>query len=116
MAIGVTDLNRLAAAQHVPNVYLDVWPQTAVATALINQTSFGYPLGELTVDNTSNWSAIEVGMRVVITDPSSGDHVMSGVVRKAPTSSGSSSSDRPSGWPTSTALRTWSRPRSTGMS
>ena len=85
--IDSTNLTRLRAAHHsAPIVDLLTWELNTVATALINQASFVYPLAQLTVDNTSaGWGDIRVGQLIRITN-GSGQLITTGIVRKAPTS------------------------------
>jgi len=84
MAISSADLALLRGNKHTVNPCVAAWPQKIVGTALLNQTSFSYPLGQLTVDNqTAGWSDILVGQRYVIRE-GDGDFVTSGIVRKVP--------------------------------
>lgn len=46
--------------------YLSPVPDVTVATARINQSTFTYPLMQLTVDTTSGWSGVKAGMAVKI--------------------------------------------------
>lgn len=64
---------------------LNVVPSDSLATARIDQSTFTYPLGELTVDNTSaDWLDIEPGMMVWIGTEAGAYDVMVTVVRKDP--------------------------------
>lgn len=56
----------LAAGAHTIKTFLLYVKSTAIATALINQSSFSYPLTQLTVDTTSGWSGVAAGMDVLI--------------------------------------------------
>jgi len=81
-----TNLARLRAASHSsPISDLLAWPLRIVATALVNQASFAYPLAHFTVDNTSaGWGDIRVGQMARVTSGS--NVVTTGIVRKAATS------------------------------
>lgn len=86
MPIGAVDQSYIRGQIHTVKPYFNVWQPSVVASARINQSSFGYPLGQLTVDNTSNWSAIDVGMRYRVLDTDNSTLVSTGIVRKSPTS------------------------------
>lgn len=58
-ALGSTDLSN-ALGTHSVVSYYDVVSPVVVATARINQASFAYPLITLTVDNTVDWTQIEI--------------------------------------------------------
>lgn len=96
------------SAAHRVRQYLNIWPKNIIATAQLNQSAFGYPLGSVSIDNLSaNFTTIvKAGMLVLIgTTPGVYDVTVS-VVRKAPTSntlyiSGISLGD--SGWARSIA-------------
>lgn len=85
--IDSTNLDRLASPHHsAPIADVLAWPLREVATADINQATFTYPLGQVSVDNTSaGWSDIRIGQLARITT-SLGLLVTTGIVRKAPTS------------------------------
>lgn len=61
-------------------------PLRPIALARINQASFAFPLTQITVDNTVEWSAIKTGMAFSIGTTQYGTDTTWGVVRKAPTS------------------------------
>lgn len=85
--ISPADVTRLRTARHSTSLVLNAAPLVEVASAQINQYTFAYPLGELTVDNTSDdWlTAVQVGQAFSIgTTPGSHD-IKWGVVRKTPT-------------------------------
>lgn len=46
--------------------YLSPIPDTIIATSRINQAAFSYPLAQLTVDTTSNWTSVAAGMTVYV--------------------------------------------------
>jgi hypothetical protein len=46
--------------------YLSPVPDVTLATALINQSTFTYPLAHLTVDTTSGWSSVRAGDTVFV--------------------------------------------------
>lgn len=87
MPIPTEDVTRARTTAHnITSKVWDFWPREVVATATITQSTFGYPLGDLTVGSTSaGWSDIQTGMLYEVTD-GNGDLVTTGVVRKAPTS------------------------------
>lgn len=71
---------------HRYKLTINAAPKTIVATARIDQTSFAYPISEVTVKNTVGWSGVKVGQAVWIgTTPGAWD-ITAGVVKKAPTS------------------------------
>ena len=53
MSISGADLIKLTSGDQTVIPTLNVVPATAIATARINQASFTYPLGQVTVDNTA---------------------------------------------------------------
>lgn len=65
-ALDNTDLTRLAGP-HAVRWWLDATASTVVATAQVNQTTFGFPLAVLTVDNTSaGWASVSQGHTILI--------------------------------------------------
>lgn len=46
--------------------FLSPVPDVTVATALVNQVTFTYPIAQLTVDTTSNWTLVREGMTVYV--------------------------------------------------
>lgn len=84
-AISTSDLNKLRGQVSRITAQLNIWERRVVATAKINQTTFSYPLAELTVNTTSSgWSDILPGMLYEIYD-SGGELITTGIARKAPT-------------------------------
>jgi hypothetical protein len=89
MAISAGDLTRLEGESHRSRAYFSVWKREVVATAQINQTTFDYPLGELTVDNTSAaWlTDVRIGQQFSIGTTAGDDDVTVGIIRKTPLAS-----------------------------
>lgn len=89
MTLSSTDAARLRNPHHDPGrLVVNAVPLTIVATAQINQSSFTYPISQLTVDTTSaDWlTEAQVGRMVMIgTAPGLAD-VTWGIVRKTTTS------------------------------
>lgn len=92
MALSAGDLTKIRSPHHTWSgdrlLTVNAVPLTIVATAQINQSSFTYPLAQLTVDNTSaDWlTEAQIGRMVMIgTAPGLGD-VTYGVIRKTTTS------------------------------
>ncbi len=73
---------------HTVRAILNAVPLVPVATAQINQTTFLYPLDQVTVDNTSaNWlTEVVPEMAFSVGTSPGGTDVTWGVVRQAPTS------------------------------
>lgn len=89
MSIAIADQALLRTSRnHRIRPHLDIFQRTMVATAQLNQTTFNYPLGELTVDTTSaGWTAdTEVGQQISIGTEERLDDVTVGVARKATSS------------------------------
>jgi hypothetical protein len=83
-ALTSTELTRLAGVTTIRR-YMKAVPATVVATALVNQTVFGYGLTQLTVDNTSaGWSNVRPGMTVYVGTTNGGHERGIFRVRKAP--------------------------------
>lgn len=82
-ALTATELSRVKSASAVRR-YLVTAPDTQIATARINQSQFGYPLAQLTVDNTSGWSDVRPGMTVLIGSSSGGHEYGIYRVRRTP--------------------------------
>lgn len=82
------DITRLRGHRHSTSVIINAVPLIPLATARVNQAAFTYPIGELTVDNTSaDWlTKVKVGHLVAIGTTSGGHDITWGVVRKAPMS------------------------------
>jgi len=85
MPIPGTDQSRLRTGIHTIAPKIHIWDSDVVATALVNQTSFDYPVGQLTVDTFPNYADVTVGMRYEITRNSGATRVTSGIIRKTPT-------------------------------
>lgn len=90
MPPSTADQSRLRSGMHtLGRVLFNAVPLVEVASAQINQSSFTYPIGQLTVDNTSaDWlTAVKPGMAFAVgTSPGASD-ITWGVVRKVPTAS-----------------------------
>lgn len=84
MAIPSQQVALLRGNNHIISPHYNVWTPSIVATARVNQSGFGYPVGELTVDETSaDWlTAVKVGMRYEVLDTDGVTPVTTGVVRK----------------------------------
>lgn len=66
-ALTVSEINSLSANGHTVSCYLAPPLLTVVATALVNQSQFGFPVAQITIDNTSaGWGNIKIGMTVHI--------------------------------------------------
>lgn len=88
MPYSSADIARLRGAHHTTRVTINAVPRVVVASAQINQTTFVYPLAQLTVHNTSaDWlTETLVGRMVTIgTAPGLAD-ITYGVIRKPATS------------------------------
>lgn len=82
-ALTATELSRVKSASAVRR-YLVAAPATQIATARVNQSQFGYPLAQITVDATSGWSDVRPGMTVLIGSSSGGHEYGIYRVRKTP--------------------------------
>lgn len=81
------DIARLRGTRHTTEVILNAVPLVSLATAQVNQTEFTYPLGALTVDNTSaDWlTRVKVGHLLAIGSTPGASDITWGVVRKSVT-------------------------------
>jgi hypothetical protein len=80
----IEDVARLRAQHHQHTLTLNLTPKIVVATARINQSTFDYPLAQLTIDNAFLWENVRVGQMVLIGTTEGGSDVAVGVVRKPP--------------------------------
>lgn len=74
---------------HTLRPVINAAPLIEVASAQVNQSSFTYPIGQVTVDNVSaDWlTAVKPGMAFAIGTSPGAQDITWGVVRKTPTSS-----------------------------
>lgn len=86
MPVPVNDVALFRRPLQSTEIRLNAFPRVTVATALINQAVFAYPLAQVTVDNTSaGWTGVKAGMLIVITD-GSGNTILTSTCRKDATS------------------------------
>lgn len=83
-ALSGANVTSLRAGGHRAKTYLSVAPDSTVATARVNQSSFTRPLAELTVDTTSDWSDVQPGMSAWIGTTAGARDIGVWRVRKTP--------------------------------
>jgi hypothetical protein len=81
--LSATDAARLAGPSTLDR-FISFTTAKKIASALINQATFIYPLAQLTVDTTSGWSAVRRGMRAGIGSAAEGSDIAILNTRKTP--------------------------------
>ena len=89
MAISGGDLTNMRAGNQLVKPHLNVTPKVTIATMRVNQASFSYPLGQVTVDDVSMsgsvaFADIPVGSLVYIGTSAGAHDVTTSVIRKSP--------------------------------